>query len=69
LKAAAKNTTALIVKVEQVLRAYLDKAVPHKRVPNVLAQKVRIKVHTQKAPALETAKALHLAALDAANNE
>lgn len=71
----AKNTTALIVKVEQVHLAFLDKAVQPKRVQNVLAQTVRTKVHTQKnlvtrkAQALETVKALHLAALDAANNE
>lgn len=71
----ARNTTVLIVKVELVHQAFLDKVVPHKRVPNVLAQKAPVKVHTQrnlatqKAPALETAKAPLLAALDAANNE
>jgi hypothetical protein len=71
----AKNTTVLIVKVEQVHLAFPDKAVQRKRVQNVLVQTVRTKVHTRrnlatrKAQALETVKALHLAALDAANNE
>ena len=71
----AKNTTALIVKVEQVHQASLDRAVQRKRVQSVLAQIVRTKVHTQKNLAtqktqvLETVKVRHLAVLDAANNE
>ena len=70
-----KNITVPIVKVEQAHLAYQDKAVQHKLVQNVLAQKAWIKAHTQKnlatqkAPALETVKVPHLAALDAANNE
>ena len=71
---ATVHAIALTVKVERVHLVFPDKVAQHKQVPSVLAQTVSTKVHmqknlaTQKTQALETAKARHLAVLDAANN-